>query len=354
MPDAYQPLIDALSRCKRILITTHVRPDGDALGSAAAMCLGLRARSIESDVLLLSPLPEKYAFVFTETRIPFYEVAEGADLARRASARAASAPGQKPLHSLDLNTYDALLVVDTGTWSQLPGVRDLIAQWNKPRYVLDHHLTQENWADGKLVVTTAAAAGEIVAELLTRWTIRFDRTIATALYVALVSDTGWFQFSNTRPNTLRLAATLMEAGVDTDALYQRLYQSERAERIALQTRALDSLELTCDKRLAVMKLAGTDFEQTKASPAETQNVINIPLDIRTVQVSMLFVESPQGGPIRVSLRSKGQVDVAQFASHFGGGGHARAAGLKVAGTLDEAKSLVVDQMSRTLAGENPA
>src|SRR5205814_5124577 len=102
-----------------------------------------------------------------------------------------------------------------------------IASWPKPKLVLDHHLTQEEWADEKLVVTEAAAAGEIVAELLSRWNVPLDAKIASALFVAIASDTGWFQFSNTRPQTHRLAATLIEAGVDTDSLYQHRYPNQR-------------------------------------------------------------------------------------------------------------------------------
>jgi phosphoesterase RecJ-like protein len=352
MADPYQQLINGLSRCKRILVTTHVRPDGDALGSVAAMALGLRKKGIRADALLLSPLPAKHAFVFAEAAIPFYEMQEGAAPPQKIASDDASpaAACRIPFAAFRLDDYDALLVVDTGTWSQLPGVRELLGNWTRPKLVLDHHLTQEDWADARLVVTEAAAAGEIVAELLSIWEVPLDRQIATALYVALVSDTGWFQYSNTRPYTLRLAATLMEAGVDTDALYQHLYQNERAERIALQTRAMDSLQLACDNRLAVLQIGKSDFEQTRAAVADTQNVINIPLEIRTVQVSMLFVESPEPGPVRVSLRSKGQVDVARFAEGFGGGGHARAAGLKVPGTLQEVRRQVVERMRQTLGG----
>src|SRR5206468_2901514 len=136
-------------------------------------------------------------------------------------------------------------------------------------------------------------------------------------------DTGWFQFSNTRPYTMRLAALLMEAGVDTDRMYQALYQNERPERVALQTRAQQSLELLADQRLAVMRVAKRDFEELKAGVGDTENLINIPLQIRSVEVSLLFVEAQDAGPVRVSLRSKGQVDVAKFAEQFGGGGHAR-------------------------------
>jgi phosphoesterase RecJ-like protein len=327
MNDPQQALIDALARCRRVLITTHVRPDGDACGTAVAMALGLRRHKIESEILLLSRLPRKYAFIFDENQIKHHD----AEVAWPS-----------------LESFDALLVVDTGTWSQLPGLRDRLNGWTKPRLVLDHHLTQEDWADVKLVQTDAAAAGEIAAELLHRWNVALTKPIATALFLAIASDTGWFQFSNTRPATLRLAADLMEAGVDTDSMYQHLYQNERAERVALQTLAQDSLELLHQGRLAVMKVKKEDFQQTGSAVSDTENLINIPLQIRSVQVSILIIEPPEGWPIRVSLRSKGQVDVARFAEKFGGGGHARASGLKIAGTIDHAHELVVAEMTRTL------
>jgi phosphoesterase RecJ-like protein len=329
--DAYRTLIDSLSSLRRVLITTHVRPDGDALGTAAAMALGLRAKGIASQVLLLSNLPSKYAFIFRDNKIDYLDVEAGFP------------------EDFSLDAFDALLVVDTGTWSQLPGLKERIEGWKKPKLVLDHHLTQENWADAKLVVTDAAAAGEIAAEVLQQWDIPLDAAMATALFLAIASDTGWFQFSNTRPYTLRLAAQLMEAGVDTDRMYQLLYQNERAERVALQTRAQESLELMKDNRVAVMRVRKTDFETTNANVGDTENLINIPLQIRTVEVSILLVEPKDGGPIRVSLRSKGQVDVARFAEQFGGGGHARASGLKLDGTLDAAHDRVVQAMLHRLS-----
>src|SRR5207244_1825344 len=209
----------------------------------------------------------------------------------------------------DVNRYDALLVVDTGTWSQLPGLKERLENWPRPKLVIDHHLTQENWADPKLVLTEAAAAGEIIAELLAQWGVELDRAIATALYVAIASDTGWFQFSNTRPVTMRLAATLMEAGVDTDRLYQLLYQNERSERVAIQTRAMQSLELLADGKLAVMTIRKKDFEDTRANVPDTEHLINVPLQIRSVEESILVTEPKYSGPIRVSLRSKSQLDV---------------------------------------------
>ena len=326
MSDTYQKIIETLSRCKRVLVTTHVRPDGDAIGTSAALVLAMRKVNIAAEVLLLTHLPTKYSFVFRENDIVHTDVEKGW-------------PDKFPFEK-----FDAFVVADTGTWSQLPGLKERIQNWRVPKIVIDHHLTQEDWADIKLVVTEAAAAAEVAAELIEQWEIPIDSAMATALYVAIASDTGWFQFSNTRPFTHRLAATLIEKGVDTDRIYQMLYQNERRERVALQTRAMQSLELLADGRLAVMRITKDDFAQTRAHVPDTENLINVPLQIRTVEVSILVTEPPEGGPIRVSLRSKGQVDVARFAEQFGGGGHARASGLKVETTFQDAHDRVVQAM----------
>ncbi len=329
--DPYQSVIATLAPCKRVLLTTHVRPDGDALGSTAALAMGLKKRGIDAEVLLLSHLPRKYAFIFHDNQIKHHdaETAWPADLS--------------------LDKFDAFVSVDTGTWSQLPGLSEKVLAYKKPRLVIDHHLTQENWADVKLVIKEAAAAGEIIAELLNQWDISIDAAIASALFIAIASDTGWFQFSNTRPYTMRLAATLMEAGVDTDRLYQLLYQNERKERVTLQTRALQSLELLKEGRLAVMRISKKDFEETGANVPDTENLINLPLQIATVEVSLLMIEPKDFGPVRVSLRSKGQIDVAAFAQQFGGGGHARASGLKLEGDFQAAHDKVVSAMLNAMA-----
>jgi phosphoesterase RecJ-like protein len=359
MTDQYQQIIDILSRSKRVLVTTHVRPDGDALGTCAALVLAMKKKGVAAEVLLLSHLPTKYRFVFEEAGIVHHDVEKGwPNEGSGFRVQGSGTEGQSSSSSLNpeprtlnpfFSRFDCLLVADTGTWSQLPGLQERIANWNVPKLVLDHHLTQEDWADHKLVITEAAAAGEIAAELIELWDIPIDATMASALYVALVSDTGWFQFSNTRPYTLRLAATLMEAGVNTDHLYQRLYQNERAERVALQARAMQSLELLADGKLAVMTIRKEDFEQTKAGVPDTENLINIPLQIKTVEVALLFTEPLDNGPVRVSLRSKGAVDVAKFAQQFAGGGHARAAGLKVQNSLMNTHDRVVRAMQDELS-----
>ena len=330
--DPLASVLDALSSKHRVLLTTHAKPDGDAVGSVVAMALGLARRQIPSRIMFFNPLPQKYEFLFDGTGLSHFHIESG----------------WPP--SSELKSFDALLVLDTGTWSQLPGLQGLLRNFAGPKIVVDHHLTQEDWADVKLVHSSAAATGEIVAELLEKWQVKLDPPIATALYLAIATDTGWFQFSSTRPATLRLAARLMEAGVDTDRLYRQAYQNERPERLALLIRALQSLELLADNRLAVMSLAKADFQQTGADGADTENVINLPMQVGSVEVSILVVSLPGGGPVRVSLRSKGAVDVAAFAQRFKGGGHARAAGLKLDGDTIAVRHQIIAAMLGTLAG----
>ncbi len=323
MPDPIDAIIQSLSTAKNVLITTHVKPDGDALGSAASLQLGLGARGIESTVLILSKLPNKYSFIFNDNKIRFMT-------------------GEPVMpERVWFDSFDRFVVVYTGTFSQLPGLETIVPALSILKIVVDHHKTQEAWSDILWQDITAAAAGEMIETLLQRWQVTITPAIANCLFVAIASDTGWFQFSNTTPRTLRLVADLLEHGVDNDALYQHLYQNERPERLLLQQRAMGSLRFDADTKIASMIIRKNDFAETKSSVTDTESLINIPLQVASVQSSVLFVEPPEGGPIRISFRSKGQVDVAAFAQQFGGGGHARASGAKIEGNLDEARERVL-------------
>lgn len=332
MADAFATMVEHLSRTRRALVTTHVRPDGDALGCCAAMAMALARRGAHAEVLLLSPPPQKYAYVLEDNAI-------------RTHCGRSDVPDD-----LDPARFDTLLVLDTGTWQQLPGLRERLAGRGPRVLVVDHHLTQEDWGEARLVCPEASATGQIVADLLDAMGARIDRPIAEALYLAVITDTGWLQFSNTTPAALRLAARLIEAGADQQRMYRLLYQSERFSRLALQTCAMRSLELLLGGRLAVMTLSADDFRRCAAEDGDTENIINVPLMVETVEVSVLVIEPPDDGDIRISLRSKGGVDVSRFAERFGGGGHARAAGLRLSPPLVAARARVTDEMVRTMQG----
>jgi bifunctional oligoribonuclease and PAP phosphatase NrnA len=241
-------------------------------------------------------------------------------------------------------------VVDTGTWSQLPGVEEMCKTWKATTLVMDHHRTQEPWGQVRWVDDQAAAAGEMAGALLKEMGVKLTREIATALYVAITSDTGWFAFSNTSPRTLRMCADLMEVGVDTDRIYQHLFQNERPERLLLQQRAMAKLRFVAGGRVACMTVAKQDFVETGAGVPDTENLVNIPLQVETVKISVLFNEDPAGGPVRISFRSKGQLDVSRFAEQFGGGGHARAAGAKMDLPLEQVVEKIETALEERLAG----
>jgi phosphoesterase RecJ-like protein len=261
----------------------------------------------------------------------------------------------------ELGGYDTLVVVDTGTHSQLPGFGGVLEGFMGKGgrvLVMDHHKTQEPWGTARLVDAECSSACELVARTMRNWGVKLTREMGEALYVGLVSDTGWFQFSNTTPSTLRLAADLVELGVDADRIYKRLYLSEKESRLRLQARVLGRMELSEGGRVSVMTVRPEDFAETGAGLTDTENLINLPLGIETVEVSVLATDPPpvsggKGGPeaIRVSLRSKGGVDVAKLAEVFGGGGHARAAGLKKVGRLEDVAREVREEAGRWVRGE---
>ena len=328
---------DELRGAKRVLLTTHVRPDGDALGTTAALQKGLAGLGVEARCLVLSEVPPKYAFLYEG--VPHDVLVPGAGVQRH------------------LDGVDVLLVCDTGTWSQLPGLREPIAQFSGKTLVLDHHVTQEDWPDRHLVDATAGAAAEIAQRLLTALGVSLDPQTATCLYAAMATDTGWFSYSNATARTLRLAADCVEAGASPDELNGRLYRSEPASRVRLVARGLASLELEADERLAIMELRRGDYELAGATVADGEGLINEPMQIAKVEASLLLGENPNPGDlpgptaVKVSLRSKGTLDCAALLKTFGGGGHPRAAGARVEGDLATVRRQVVAAVLEALGAE---
>ncbi len=329
--DVYQEAVDLIDASSNVLITAHIRPDGDACGCIRAMLGALKGLGKQARPLFMSPLSNWYKSIF-ESETPIL----GNDIT------------QDQLMGGYYDDVDLVIVLDTDSRVQLPGFADWLAVCGKKVLVIDHHITGDGLGTVQLVDTTAAAAGEIVFDLLkfAGWPITAD--IAQSIFIALSSDTGWFKFGNTDSRIFNTAAELIDAGARPNAIYSLLYQSFSPSRIYLMTRMLEHLELHADGRIATQYILRSDFDDTGATGADTENLIDECQRIQTVQAAALLVELADGG-FRCSLRSKGNIDVRKIAQKYGGGGHTLASGVNLEGPLEKALETVVTEASAQLS-----
>ncbi|MSR40475.1 MAG: hypothetical protein EXS10_01020 [Phycisphaerales bacterium] len=321
---------------KRVLVTTHSKPDGDAIGSVLAVLRMCRALSIEAEGWIVGPFEENLLEVV------------GSDAVVRVDPKAPHFPG---------DAFDLAVVVDTGAWSQI----ELLAPWIRARVDsvvnLDHHARGDAIASARVVDVTCGSCTALLVRLADELQIDLGfgandagrYSLAEALYVGLATDTGWFRFANARAGEFAIAARLLTAGVHKDEIYARLEQCHRLERVLLESRALSSLRTLACGTVALMSLSKEDFAATGGLPEELAGVVNLPMMAASLRASVLLVE--QDGVIKVSFRSKPAVaggdflDVNQLAATFGGGGHVHAAGARIKGTLAHAAA----EIERALA-----
>ncbi len=302
----------ALADCRRVVLLTHRRPDGDALGSVAALCLALRERGVEA---FASVEPD-------DARAPAAFVLEGLPCC---------APAQAVLEA-----WDAVVVLDAAAPDRLPE-----AAWpllRHPRLLnIDHHAGNPafgvlNWVD-----PGACATGELIARLLLPAPGRMALNTAEALWVALVTDTGRFSHANTTAAALRTAAALLEAApVRTDRIAARLYGNLPLRVLRLRQRALAALDTWHDGQVGATRLAPCDFEQTGCRSADVEDIIELPRALAGARAAVLLYAPEPADTTRLSLRSSAPLDAAAFCARFGGGGHARAAGCTLDLPLDAA------------------
>jgi phosphoesterase RecJ-like protein len=326
----FQKAVELINKSNDILITSHTRPDGDACGCIAAMREALGTLGKNVTPLLLSSLPQWYEFLFTEKPAVLDEDVQLDDLL-------AGRFGQ----------FDLILIVDTNSHSQLAKFSNYLKQNDAPVLVLDHHETSDGLGGVELLDSNAAATGLILLDLLKYAGWPVTEKIAESLFVAVATDTGWFQFSNTDSRVYRACAELIDAGIKPTQIYDHLYMNFSYSRFKLMAGMLDKLELHLDGRYAVMQITQQDFERTGAAYSDTENLINECHRIDSVEASALFIEL-KDGRIRCSLRSRGHLDVSKIAAKFSGGGHTMAAGTFLPGPLENAKKVILEEVSKRM------
>jgi phosphoesterase RecJ-like protein len=329
-----------------VVVLTHAKPDGDAAGSTLALCRALRHRGIDASVWYVGPLPRWLKELARDT--PVRELVPGRPL------QPADPPTAGPL---DASPPDAAVILDTGSWSQLAEVRPWLESSGVRRIVIDHHLHGDgNSGQLRLIRPTDASTAQVLEPVCTRLlgceagSLPVD--VAEPLYLGTATDTGWFRLSNVKPATLEHAAALLRAGVDHTRLYEIIEQRDSAGRWRLLGRALSSLELHDSRRIALMQLTLRDFQLAGADRNDTSGFADMLLTIETVRVAAVISEGEVGPgepPMtKVSMRSKpgaDAVDVNAATIKLGGGGHARAAGVKMPGvTMAEARRRVLEAL----------
>ncbi len=314
-------IIAALRRCNRILISVHKNPDGDALGSQLALMLALEKSNKTVVAQNIDPVPEIYRFLPASSRIKTGSTVEG--------------------------RYDAILVLDADP------PRTGLFDGNYPadtRINIDHHIT--NPAEWPLtwLAPSASATGEMVYELIQRLGVPMDREIALCLYTAIFTDTGSFRYSNTTPKSMRIAAELIEAGADPWLVTENVYESFAYRRIKLLGNVLAGVERSEDGRIAWVVVTEELLRRFGASSEDTENFINFVRSTKGVEVAILFRQTA-ALQYKISLRSKGRVDLSGLAQSLGGGGHKNAAGSMVDGTLDEVKKRVIGAVNNAVEAQ---
>jgi phosphoesterase RecJ-like protein len=304
---------------QRICITTHVNPDGDGLGSEAGLVHLLRARGIDAVVTNPSPTPERYHFLFRE--LP------GVDRTQEAVK--------------ELRRADLILVLDISDVGRLGMLTQAVLERGVAVACVDHHVSQGHLPDGaRYVDPEASATGELIYQLAVANDWSLTPLAARALYVAILTDTGGFRFSNTRPAVLRAAAALLETGLDPEQIYLDVYANAPEGRARLLAETLQTLVVEPDHGLAWVTVPPGSLERLGATPDDLDGIVEVARSITGVRMALLFREIA-AGRVKVSLRSVGVVDVAAFSKPFGGGGHTKASGLSMEGSLAHVQAEVL-------------
>jgi len=304
---------------QRFVLTTHIRPDGDAVGSELAMAEILA--SLGKDVVLCNDfaLPPNLRFLDPQQTLKQLNVDVSVE---------------------QLADREVLMILDTSAWAQLGAMGDVIKTTNALKVVLDHHVGCDDLGAELFKNEKAEAAGRLVIEAADQLGVPLGREIARPALVALATDTGWFRFSSTTADTLRLASRLVEAGAVPDQLYQELYETDTHARLQLIGRSLAHSQTELDGRLIHTWIDQSDFAATGALPSDSEDIINMTLAVGGTEAAVILVEQPTGG-FKISLRSRCPLDCSAIARRFNGGGHKKAAGAFIHDSLEAAREEIL-------------
>ena len=304
--DPFKEVVRLIKSHQSFLITTHVTPDGDGLGAESALFLALRKLGKKVQVVNHDPMPHRFGYL---TFAPHYRASD------------------------NIPPHEVCFVLDAGDFSR---IREGVKREEFGTLVnIDHHYSNDHYGDYNLVMPEAAATGEVVYRLIRALKVKVDKGIAEGVYTSIVTDTGRFRYANTTPRIFRLAAELEEAGADISRISEHIFGDTSREAMELNRLALATIQVSDNGSIGSMTLTRGDFLKSGASDDDTENLINVVRNLDTVKIAIFLKERPDG-QIKLSLRSKNGVNVAEVAKLFHGGGHSYASGAVLSGPLEKA------------------
>ena len=312
--------VELISSKQRILLTTHIRPDCDALGSELGMAAILKRLGKEVRIVNAFDTPPNLRFLDPERKLERLE---------------------QDVSNEWVESIDLLMVLDTTAWAQLGPMGEVIRATGAAKAALDHHVSGDDLGAELFKETAADSTGRLVVEAADQFGVELTPEMATPLFAAMATDTGWFRFSSTSGTTYRLAARLVDAGAVPDQIYKDLYEDETLGRLRLVGRTMARTQAELGGRLIHTWIRLEDFDATGAVPSDTEDVINLTLSVGGTEVAVILVEQKTGG-FKISLRSRCRVDCSRVAEQFGGGGHTKAAGAFLDDPFEVAQAKVLD------------
>ncbi len=314
----WTPLKTVIDENESFLISSHVRPDADALGSELGMRAILLAMGKKVTIVNASAPPANLQFMNPP----------GVILKLNDTVTKTTIP-----------QHDVVIIVDTSAWQQLGSMADFIQASAAKRVVIDHHVSSDQLNAIELKDVKSAATGELICEIGEEFGVTFDSEVANWLYAAIATDTGWFRFPSTSARTMKIAARLMDCGAIPHYVYNLVHEQSSLARVRLGGRVLARTQVEAEGRLAWIYADSKDMAETGAVPSDTEGLVNVCLTVGGAEAAFVAVEL-QTGQIKFSLRSRVPHNVAAVAEQFGGGGHKLASGATMPGPLPTA----VDRM----------
>lgn len=322
----WERIVDVINGGKKFIITTHLFSEGDAIGSELALKRFLCDLNKEAVIVNNEKLPPVYSCFDPDKDVKFLRSKDV---------------------NINLDDFDAIFMVDVADWGQLGDFANMIKASQITKICIDHHPTNPGYADINVIDKGATSAGELIYDLIIHMNGELTLELATPLYLSIATDTGWFKFSNTSAKAFKACSALIEAGVKSQVIYEKLYHNKHASYLKLLNLMLGALSSECDGQLVWTKMTKKMIKSSGVEFVDTDVMIDLIRAVNEVEVVVIFRELGER-KTKVSFRSKHTIDVSKLASDFGGGGHVRAAGASLEEPIDTVIGDVISAASELL------